>query len=390
MPDGRVVIVASQRKVGSVLHEPEDFWGFLRRANKPKKLGKWLRYRDPYPNIPHTLPPKEQQLIVKKDCLVVCGKKLVPPFTLEQVTDALGAARVVVKSGVRRDAASGVEHPYTALYFVWDALGIQGRVNGEETEIEAFSICLFPHERNLPKNMFDGDVLIGGGDYTEASWESFGSIHTLKLGGFTLFTRLPGSAPEAGEESIREMLTYHASHIELSYAPPRPKGKTGKYKLPKPDEPVLNFKNLNFKLAVMNVLMYEKGLLEPRFDIREFAGEYARRRIDPEAEGYDSMVPEAASWFRRYPIPARLAPMVTELDMDGGDEINCQLAPNWDGEDELFNIDAIDEAELRQFPELKRASIFTANERAVVPVFRKCGVEVVSAYDVPFEMDQDR
>ena len=101
------------------------------------------------------------------------------------------------------------------------------------------------------------------------------------------------------------------------------------------------------------------------------------------------MIPEAASWFRRYPIPVRLAPEVTEIDMDGGDEVNCQLAPNWDGEDGLFEINAVGEAELRQFPNLKRASVFTTNERAVVPVFRKCGVEVVSAYDVPFAMDKE-
>lgn len=389
LPDGRVVIVTQQRKAGSVIHEPEDFWGFLRLANKPKRLGKWLRYSTRYPDIPNTLPPKKGQFVVKKDCLVFCGKKLVPPFTLEKATDALGAARVVVKSGVRKDAATGVEHPYTTLYYVWDTLGIQGRVNDEETEIEAFSICLSPHERNLPVKPFDGEVLIGGVDYTEAGWEAFGSINILKLGGFTLFTRLPGSVPDNRDENIQEMLEYHTSHIELSYTQLKPKGKACKYKLPKVDEPVLKFKNLNFKLAVINVLMYEKSLLEPRFDIWEFAGEYARRKINPEAEGYDRMVPEAAGWFQRYPIPARLAPEVTGFDMDGGDEINCQLAPNWDGEDGLFDINAVEEAELRQFPNLSRASIFTANERAVVPVFRKCGIEVVSAYDIPFEMDKE-
>ncbi|WP_195985577.1 hypothetical protein [Clostridium sp. D33t1_170424_F3] len=389
LPDGRVVIATRHREAGSILHEPEDFWGFLRSANKPEKLGKWLRYRDPYPDIPHTLPPKGQQLSIKREHLVICGKKLVPPFSLEQTTDALGAARIAVKSGVRRDAATGEEHPYTALYYVWDALGIQGRVNEEKTGIDHLSICLSTHERNLPAKPFDGEVLIGGKDYTEANWEPFGSIHTLRLGCFTLFTCLPGPVPDGGDDKLREMLAYHASHIELSYVPPKPKGKTCKYKLPKLDEPVLKFKNLNFKLAVMNVLMFEKGLLEPKFNIWEFAGEYARRKIDPAAEGYDGMVPEAASWFRRYPIPARLAPEITEIDMDGGDEINCQLAPNWDGEDGLFDIDAIDEAELRQFPNLKRASIFTTQERAVAPVFHKCGIAVVSACDVPFESDKE-
>ena len=73
--------------------------------------------------------------------------------------------------------------------------------------------------------------------------------------------------------------------------------------------------------------------------------------------------------------------------MDGGDEINCQLAPNWDGEDELFDIQAITPEELSQFPRLQRASIFTTQDRSVVPVFRQCGITVVSAYDVPFDIE---
>ena len=387
LPDGRVVIFTRSTKVGSVLHAPEDFWGFLRTANKPKKLGKWLRYHALYPDIPNTLPCRQHQFIVKKDRLMAFGKKLTPPFTLEQVTAVLGPARIVIKQGVRKDAATSEEHPYTVLYYVWDDLGIQGRVNDKETEIETLFICLSPHERNLTAKQFDGDVLIGDEDYLEAIWQPFGSIQTCKLGGFTLFTRLPGPGPD--DEEIQTVIERCSSQIELSYAPPRPEVKTNKYKLPKLDEPVLKFKSLEFKLAVMNVLMYEKGLLEPKFDIWEFSETYARRRIDPEVEGYDGMIPEAASWFRRYPIPVRLAPEVTEIDMDGGDEVNCQLAPNWDGEDGLFEINAVGEAELRQFPNLKRASVFTTNERAVVPVFRKCGVEVVSAYDVPFAMDKE-
>ena len=223
LPDGQVVITTRHSQIGSVLHRPEDFWTFLRTANKPKKLGKWLRYSASYPNIHHTLP--------------------------------------------------------------------------------------------------------------------------------------------------------------------KSKGKSCQYKLSKLEEPVLKFKNLNFKLAVMNVLMYDKGLLEPKFDIWEFADEYSRRRIDPETEGYDQMIPEAANWVRRYPIPARLASEITRIDMDGGDEINCQLAPNWDGEDELFNIQAITPEELSQFPRLQRASIFTTQDRSVVPVFRQCGITVVSAYDVPFDIE---
>ena len=58
--------------------------------------------------------------------------------------------------------------------------------------------------------------------------------------------------------------------------------KAQKYKLSNQDEPVLTFTSFNFKLAVMEVLMYEKGLLAPKLDAHEFAREYSRRKIDIE------------------------------------------------------------------------------------------------------------
>ena len=44
---------------------------------------------------------------------------------------------------------------------------------------------------------FDGAVWIGSRDYREANWKDFaGFAHTLKLGDFTVYTRLPGPVPE--------------------------------------------------------------------------------------------------------------------------------------------------------------------------------------------------
>ena len=79
--------------------------------------------------------------------------------------------------------------------------------------------------------------------------------------------------------------------------------------------------------------MYEKGLLAPKLDAHEFAREYRRRKIDIDAEGYEP-IPEIRKWLEKYPVPERLAPEVTEIEMDGGSEIYTQLCPFWDGEDE--------------------------------------------------------
>ncbi len=122
-----------------------------------------------------------------------------------------------------------------------------------------------------------------------------------------------------------------------------------KFKLPRAAGETLTFKNFNFKIAVMNELMYEKALLQPKFDVFEYCEE---RGIDPYADF--GALPQAKKWFKNYPIPANLAEQVSELYLDGGNEIYLQIAPDWDGEDELFDVKNIDAAELAPFVNLKR------------------------------------
>lgn len=379
LTDGTVVLVTRRNGVGQVFRYPTNFWEFLRAASKPKKLEQWREYPSTYPDIPFVLPPqqsarKKPAVAVKKDHLELFGKRLTPPFLLQEVTEALGTARIDIHDGVRRDAATGEERPYVAIYYVWDELGVQGRVDDGETEIESFSLCLMPHPRNLPRTQFAGELRIGGKDYRDAKWEPFGSLAVKAvLGGFTLYTAW--GSPENADPELRDMAVWFASRVEISYTPPKSRGKPRKYSLTKPDEPVLKFQNFNFKLAVIEVLMYEKGLLEPRFDVWKFAKEYARRKIDIEQEGYEP-IPEVIRWFERLPISAHLAPEVTELDMDGGCAVYGQIWPFWDGEDEYFDLDAVTEEEVRQFPNLRRITLMSSRPEAVTPVLEACGVEV--------------
>ena len=127
---------------------------------------------------------------------------------------------------------------------------------------------------------------------------------------------------------------------------PRP---SDKFKLPRAAGETLAFKNFNFKIAVMNELMYEKSLLEPKFDVFEYCEE---RGIDPYADF--GALPQAKKWFKDYPVPANFAEHVSELYLDGGNEIYLQIVPDWDGEDELFDIKNIDAAELAPFINLKK------------------------------------
>lgn len=93
---------------------PIDFWGFLRTANKPKKL-EWREYKEVYPNLPFFLPSKatERKIIIKKDSLTILGSVFTPPFTLSQLTEKLGSARIVLQNGTRKSPITGRESPYT-------------------------------------------------------------------------------------------------------------------------------------------------------------------------------------------------------------------------------------------------------------------------------------
>lgn len=99
----------------------------------------------------------------------------------------------------------------------------------------------------------------------------------------------------------------------------------------------VHFRALNTKLAVIQVLMYEKHLLQPEFDVRAFVAAHEARRIDIDAEGHEP-IPEVLAWFEALDVPEAMLERVDELYLDGGNEIYLQIAPRWDGEDGVFDI----------------------------------------------------
>lgn len=123
--------------------------------------------------------------------------------------------------------------------------------------------------------------------------------------------------------------------------------------LKKEAEGNLHFDHFNFKLAIIQELMYEQEVLEPKFNAFEFCEE---RGLDyweyGERYAYE-IPPEIREWFEQLEIPLSLAKKVKRLYFDGGNEIYCQVAPIWDGEDDLFDVTAISETELQQFPNLR-------------------------------------
>lgn len=141
--------------------------------------------------------------------------------------------------------------------------------------------------------------------------------------------------------------------VIITFEPERPKCEVN-YDIKMPNEKCLVFDTFNFKLAVINELMYNQEILTPYFDIYDYMA-YKKANWNLET---DKNVRAAVKYFKELPIPSRLADYVTEINMDGSDEIYMNIAPEWDGRDERFDFNSLSESELKQFKNLKKMTIF--------------------------------
>ncbi len=167
--------------------------------------------------------------------------------------------------------------------------------------------------------------------------------------------------------------------INLTYQPERPKSNEN-YNIMVPDEDCLVFDTFNFKLAVVNELMYNQEVLKPYFDIYDYM---AFKKANWNLET-DKNVRAAVSFFKELPVPARLADLVTEINMDGSDDIYMQIAPEWDGRDDRFDFCKLTESEIKQFKNLKKMTIF-GNSNNVAKLKKMCaplGIEVEPLVEV--------
>ena len=135
----------------------------------------------------------------------------------------------------------------------------------------------------------------------------------------------------------------------------------------------LEFDNFNFKLAIIQELMYDINVLQPEFDIYEFAKEYKGEEIDTESE---TVIEPALDYFKNLQIPKSLAKEVGSFYMDGGNEVYMNIIPLWDGEDGYFDLNDVSLAELRQFPNLTEATILTDDFDKIKKIFDAAGINV--------------
>ena len=272
--------------------------------------------------------------------LQVNGEQIGLPTTVAALTAALGATPRVSEPGAN-------------TLYAWDELGVVGYVDDGAT---AHTITLLLVPGQIPaeaKTPFRGEVTVDGAD-ARAYYEAHPEERV------PLYERDQDGAIERGGICLRVYYDFEdptrAEVISLSilkYTPPPPNAPDAYVHRPL-DEPVLEFEDFGFKLSVVQELMYEQGVLSPRFDLYEFVEQYGGRAIDLDEEGYDP-IEEVTQWFRDLEVPARLAPLVIDLGQDGGNDIYHQLIHFPEGYEEYWDIETT--ADAAHFPNLKTATI---------------------------------
>ncbi|MCL7365966.1 MULTISPECIES: DUF6892 domain-containing protein [Streptomyces] len=120
------------------------------------------------------------------------------------------------------------------------------------------------------------------------------------------------------------------------------------------------FTDFNFKLLVIERLMYADGTLTPRFDLGSHLVEQGLIEDDGDpAYTYTvrnglshQVVPAAREYFEALEISPELLASVEELVLDGGLRVYFHCSPVWDGEDDLYDVRSLDDLPL--LPHLKR------------------------------------
>ena len=310
---------------------------------------------------------KKLEINLHNNSMIINGTSLAFPLSLKDIEAVLGKPDQVVK----RDNKF-IKYIYDKAGIVFEhSFSIKNHLKKSKTYIDEehliSTVFLYygdvvksmTGEKELPKQPCQAVVLSDG-----KSPYFFSDRH--RVGDFNLILWTPYGTNFNG---IAETIT---DTLSISYFPEF-KHERESYKLKETDEEVLRFDNINFKLTIIQVLMYDLRVLKPYFDIYDFAEEFSEEEIDTESM---EIIQPALEYMMNLPIPKKYAEKVQEIDMDGGNEIYMNLIPQWDGEDETFDLNEVGVEELRQFPNLEEATIMSSNFKQVKAVFDEAGIDV--------------
>ena len=310
---------------------------------------------------------KKLEIDLQNNSMIINGTILAFPLSLKDIEVVLGKPDRVVKKENKF-----IKYIYDKAGIVFEhSFSINNHLKKCKTYIDEehliTELCLYFEEKVKP--MWDEEELPINPCKTLITCNGKSPYFISdrhRVGDFNLILWTPYGTNFNG---IPEIIT---DTLSISYFP-EIKHERESYKLKETDEELLHFDNINFKLAIIQVLMYDLKVLKPVFNIFDFAEEASELNIDTESM---EIIQPALEYMMNLPIPKKYAEQVQEIDMDGGNEIYMNLIPQWDGEDDSFDLNEVSLKELQQFPNLKKATIMTSNFEQVEDIFKSQGIKV--------------
>ncbi|MBA4145672.1 MAG: hypothetical protein C0523_07915 [Cytophaga sp.] len=231
-----------------------------------------------------------------------------------------------------------------ATVYTWDELGITAHETDHVITSLGFTINHDSTYKYTPREWFAGTITINAIPLAQlpiTKKRAIEDFFTLTVGAASLFVSV----------DEKDAITY----LEISKHVPKVIPEPDKYQFKPIAGKKIPFKDFNFKLAIIQVLMYEQHVLTPVFDVHEFAERYQTRAIDVDSEG-DEIIPEVKAYFEALEIDQQHAEAVTEIYQDGGNDIYMNVIPFWSGETDDFNILSFED--VAHFPNLKKITLF--------------------------------
>lgn len=138
--------------------------------------------------------------------------------------------------------------------------------------------------------------------------------------------------------------------------------------------------DFNFKLVIIDNLLYNtKPKLFPSFE-KEYQNILTSNTYKNEFNeiinkcGSDDYCSSLYEYLKNLKITQEDLDKIESLYFDGGSQIYVDLAPNWDGESELFDVKNIDG--IQQLKNLKKVNVFSMTNKTVEEELKKSKYEV--------------
>ncbi|MBC9797136.1 DUF6892 domain-containing protein [Sinomicrobium weinanense] len=264
-------------------------------------------------------------------------------FYINGVAVSFPTSATVLYKALGKPSRSGKTRTTKTTIDCWDKLGIYADYANAS---HILYILLITNKHNgiqmQPKRFYNGEITVEGKPFAQQGKRS------LSLGPHEI-----GQLVKDGK-TLGYYIGWNVYYKEEVPA--------DKYTIHPLEEEVIDFNDFGFKVSIIQELMYNKKLLQPAFDLYEFAEWYDKRKIDIEEEGYEP-ISEVTQYFKDLPIPKRLAREVTEIYQDGGNEIYLHLLRFGEGREDYWDIESTEDA--KHFPNLKKAVLCYAKEHVI-------------------------